>query len=147
MAAVDERLGDDADRIREVDDPGTPCAAPTGELGKLEDQRDRPERLGEAARAGRLLADDAECRRQRLVHQPSRLSADAQLDEHEVRAVDGRLAVPGQDQAPGPVEPFQHPAGEAADDAEPLRVGVEQDEFVDRQTGVRRANPSTNSGV
>ena len=50
MAGVDERLRDDPDRVREVDDPGTGCASPPGELGELEDQRNGPERLGEASR-------------------------------------------------------------------------------------------------
>ena len=36
-------------------------------------------------------------------------------------------------QPAGPVEPVQHPPGQAADDLEALGVDVEQDQLVDRQ--------------
>ena len=65
-------------------------------LGEVEHDGHRPQRLGEAARPGRLLADDAEASGQRLVDQPGRLAADAQLDEHEVGAVERRVAIVGQ---------------------------------------------------
>ena len=64
-------------------------------LGDVEDDRHRPERLGEAAGAGRLLADRPEPRRQRLVDEAGRLAADAQLDEDEVRAVEGGVECSG----------------------------------------------------
>ncbi len=51
VAGVEERLGDDPDRVREVDDPGAGRGPPGGLLGELEHDRDRPQRLGEAARA------------------------------------------------------------------------------------------------
>ena len=36
-------------------------------------------------------------------------------------------------QPAGPSEPVQHPAGEPADDLGAVRIGVEQDELVDRE--------------
>ena len=84
-----QRLGHDPDRVGEVDDPGAGRGAPAGQLGQLEHERDGPQRLGEAAGTGRLLADDAEARRHRLVGQPGGLAADAELDEHEIGAIDG----------------------------------------------------------
>ena len=60
-----------------------------GRLGDVEHHRYRAQSLGEAARPGRLLADAAELERQRLVDEPGRLAADAQLDDDEARAVDG----------------------------------------------------------
>ena len=60
MAVVEQRLGDDPDRVREVDDPGARRRAAGGPLGEVQDDRHGPERLGEAAGAGRLLADRAE---------------------------------------------------------------------------------------
>ena len=43
--------------------------------------------------AGRLLADQPNAVRQRLVDESRGLAADPQLDEDERRAVDGRVAV------------------------------------------------------
>ena len=72
-------------------------------------------------------------RRQRLVDQPRGLAADAELDEHEVGAIDGGLAIAAEHQPAAPVEPIEHPAGEAADDRQPFGIDVEQDQLVDRQ--------------
>ena len=74
-------------------------AAAGGRLGEVEHDRHGPQRLGEAAGAGRLLADGAEAQRQRLVDEPGGLAADAQLDEHEVGAVERRVAVVGRGSA------------------------------------------------
>ena len=63
---------------------------PIDEVGELEHDGHRPERLREAARSGGLLADAVEAQGQRLVEHPGRLATDAQLDEHEGGAVDGR---------------------------------------------------------
>ena len=131
VAVVEQRLGDDPDRVREVDDPGARRRAPVDLLGDVEDDRHGPERLREAAGAGRLLADRAEPRRQRLVDEAGRLAADAELDEDEVGAVERAVAVAVWIEPAGPAEPGQHPPGEAADDLEPLGVDVEQDELVD----------------
>ena len=60
VAVVEERLGDDPDRVGEVDDPGVLGRPLRGELRELEHERHGPQRLGEPAGAGRLLADDPE---------------------------------------------------------------------------------------
>ena len=91
MAVVEQRLADDPDRVREVDDPVVRRREPAGPLGDVEHDRHRPQRLREAARPGRLLADRAESRRKRLVDEAGRLAADAELDDHEVGAVERRV--------------------------------------------------------
>ena len=85
---------------REVDDPGVLRGATGGQLGQLEDARDGPERLGEAAGPGRLLADDTEAQGQGLVDESGRLAAHPQLEKDEVGSVDGRVAVSGEGQSP-----------------------------------------------
>ena len=59
-------------------------------LGDVEHDRDRAQRLGQAAGAGGLLADAAALQRQRLVLIAGRLPADAQLEQHGVGAVQRR---------------------------------------------------------
>ena len=81
------------DRVGEVDDPRARRRALAHFLGDLEQHGHGAQRLGEAARAGRLLADRAELVGQRLVDEPSLLAADAQLDEHEIGAVERLVAV------------------------------------------------------
>ena len=90
VAGVEQRAGDDPDRVREVDDPRVRRGALAHALGDLEHDGHRAHRLGEAAGAGRLLADAAARERHRLVREARRLAADADLDEHEVGAVDAR---------------------------------------------------------
>ena len=63
------------------------CGPARGPLGDVEHHRHRAQRLGEAAGAGGLLADAAALERERLVADPGRLAADAQLDQHDVGAV------------------------------------------------------------
>ena len=125
MPAIDEGLGHDPDRVREIDDPGTRRRAPAGQFGELEHERDRAQRLGQATGTGRLLADDTEGLRQRLVGQPRRLAADAELDEHEIGTVDGGVAIAAEDEPAAPVEAIQHPTGQATDDRQPLGIDVE----------------------
>ena len=135
MAVVEQRLGDDPDRVREVDDPGAlrGALAPDA-LGEIQHDRHGPQRLGEPARARRLLADRAELRRQRLVDEPRRLAADAELDEHEVGAVDRGVGVAGAGSArPGQPSRSSIRAGQPADDLQALGVDVEEDQLVDRQ--------------
>ena len=48
---VEEGARDDADRVREVDDPGVGRRPLTCALGQFEDDRHRAERLGESTRA------------------------------------------------------------------------------------------------
>ena len=58
------------------------------QVGDAEHDRHRTQRLGEPARPGGLLAEQAELVRQRLVDEPGGLAADAQLDQHRGGAVD-----------------------------------------------------------
>ena len=95
MAGVEQRAGDDADRVGEVDDPGARRRALAHALGDLEHDRHGAQRLREAAGAGRLLPDAAAGERQRLVGEPRLLPADPDLDQHEVGAVDRAVEVVG----------------------------------------------------
>src|SRR6266511_535404 len=130
VALVEQRLGDDPDRVGEVDQPGPGGGAAGRLLGDVEHHRHGPQRLGEPARPGGLLADAAELQRQRLVDAPLRLPADAKLDDHEVRAVQRLLEPPGQLQPAAEAGPREHAAGEAADHLQALLVGVEQHQLV-----------------
>ena len=66
----------------------------------------------------------------RLVAQAGRLAAHPELDHDEVRAVDRGVAVGRGHEPAAPAAVVEHPAGEAADDVEPLGVDVEQRELV-----------------
>ena len=83
--------------------------------------------------AGRLLADRAELQGEGLVEQARGLSADPELDQDEVGAVDGGARVIGQRQAAVPAEAGEHPLGQPADDFAALGVDVVERELVDRQ--------------
>ena len=131
VLAVQERLADDTYRVGEVDDPGAVRRTGPGQLGELENQGDGTQRLGEAARAGRLLADGAELRGEGLVDQSGGLPADSELDEHEIGTVHGGVAVEGGHQPPAPAGSRQHALRQAPDHFEPLRLDIEQDQLVD----------------
>jgi hypothetical protein len=60
-------------------------------LGDIQHDRHGAQRLGKASRAGRLLAEQSEPARQRLVDQPGLLTTDPQLYEHGGRGVDGLI--------------------------------------------------------
>ena len=83
MAVVEQRLGDEAGRVGEVEQPGAGRAEAPGVGGDVEHDGHGAQRLGEAARAGRLLSDAAEPQGDGLVAQARGHAADAQLDEHE----------------------------------------------------------------
>jgi len=148
MPFVEQRACDDPDRVREVDDPRVGKLAHA--LSDPEHDRHRPQRLGEAAGARRLLADTAARERERLVAQPRLLAADPDLDQHEVRIRDGRIEVVGDVDRAAVALPLEHAHGEPADDGTPLGIDVVQHELRDveaRQTrdelrGIRR--PATN---
>ena len=133
VAGIEQGLGDDPDRVGEVHDPGVRRTAPTDLLGEVEDDGHGPQRLGEAARAGRLLADAAEAVGQGLIRVAGLLPADPELDEHERRAVDGLVALGRGDQPPRPALATEDPLGEPGHDGQALAVDVVQDELVDRQ--------------
>ena len=133
ISAINERLGHDPDRVGEVDDPGIRRAAAGRDVGQVEDDRYGAQRLGQAAGTGRLLADGAEADRDRLVQQPRRLPADAELDQHEAGAVDGSLDVGGERQSALEPEAGEHAAGHAADHGAALVIDVVEHELIDGQ--------------
>ena len=90
-------------------------------------------RLREPAGAGRLLADAAARERDRLVAEPRRLAADADLDEHEVGAVDRAVEVARELERAAEAARVEHPPRERADDLEPLGVDVVQRQLADRR--------------
>ena len=139
MTGVEQRAGDDPDRVREVDDPRTGGGALADALGDLEHDRDRAQRLGEPARARRLLPDAPAGVRDRLVREPRRLAADADLDEHEVGAVDGAVEIAGDEQLAVEALAPSIRAGHAADDLAALAVDVVQRELASRRCGRARA--------
>src|SRR6185312_6847024 len=133
MAGVQESARHDPDRVREVDDPGVVSRELADALGDSEDDRDRPHRLGESARAGRLLPDAAAGKRHRLVREPRLLAADPDLDEDEVGAVHGAVEVVRDDELSLETVPLEHARGETAHDLAALGVDVLQYELAHRK--------------
>ena len=133
VASVDQCLGHDPDRVREVDHPVPGGGPAVHRLGELQDHRHRADCLGQAAGTGRLLADRPEAGRDGLVAQARGLTADPELDEHEIGAVQCCIAIGRPDQAPGPAGFPEHSLGETADDRKALGIDIEQDELVDGQ--------------
>ena len=127
---VEQRLGHDPDRVREVDDPGPRLRPPAGLLRDLEYHRHRPQSLGEAAGSGGLLTDAAELEGKGLVYQPSGLPPDPQLDYHEIGAVEGSVAVLGHGQDGGRALFAQNPPSQSAHGVQADGVGIEQDQLV-----------------
>jgi len=134
MARIEERAGDDANRIGEIDDPdpvGRPRRSP---LRDLEHHRNRAKRLGKAAGAGRLLADATEWEGHRFVAQARLLSADADLEEDEVGPVQRAIEIARESQSPGEALARKHPPGQPADYLEPPRIDVLQGELAHVET-------------
>jgi hypothetical protein len=77
VSGVEQGPGDDADRVGEVDDPGVRRGQCPDAFGDVEDDRHGPQRLGQPARPGGLLADAAALQREGLVGDARRLPADA----------------------------------------------------------------------
>ena len=98
VAGVEQCADDDADGVREVDDPGAVGGALTHALGDPEDDGHGSQGLPEPAGAGRFLANASTSERNRLVGEPCRLAADAQLDEDERRPLGGAVEVVGDGQ-------------------------------------------------
>ncbi len=120
VAVVEQRAGDDADRVREAHQPRVRRQLPRPPR-HVQHDRHRAQRLREPACAGRLLADAAARLRERLVGDPRRLPAHPQLDDHHVRAAEpcvhiGRPRDTVVEQA----------AAERADHREPAGGGVDQ---------------------
>src|SRR5205823_6985257 len=146
---VEQRARDDADRIREVDDPGSRRRALGDALGELEHDGHRAHRLREAARPGRLLADAAAPERHGLVAQPSLLAADADLEERERGPLERAVEIARPHERAVVVLLREHPLREPTDDVEPIAVDVVQRHLVHRELRemrhelgrVRRARP------
>ncbi len=132
VPGLQQGAGDDPDRVREVDDPGV-RAGPPDPLGDVQHHRDRPQRLGEPARAGGLLPDAAALQRPGLVLQPGRLPADAQLEQHRVGALDARVEIGGGGDPSRMPLPGEDPPGQRADQLQPLGGGVDEHQLADRQ--------------
>ncbi len=131
VPGVEQRPGDHADRVGEVDEPRAWRGPPPGELGDLEDERHGAQRLGEPARPRRLLPHAAEVERPGLVPVARRLPADPELDEHRGRAVDPVVGVGGPpDGRPVPVRSHD-PRRHRPDHGQPRLVRVDQDQLGD----------------
>src|SRR5947209_11248805 len=124
VPGIEERPGNDADRVREVDDPSAVGSELTGTLRHLQHHGHRPHRLGEPAGAGRLLADTATRRRDRLVAQARRLAPDAELDDDRRRCVERAVELAGEAEGAGEALALQNPCGQTAHDLESLRIDV-----------------------
>ena len=130
---VEESAGHDPDGVRKVHDPGIRLGAGLHLIRDVEHDRHGAHGLGEPAGARRLLADAAAGEGDRLVPQPRRLAAHAQLEQDECGSLDGAVEVVGHDQRPAEPLPLEHPCRHLADHCAAFRVDVVEDEFVDRQ--------------
>ena len=131
MTVIEQRAGDDPDRVGEVDDPRVRRSAAPHFVGDVEHDRHRAQSLGEASGTGGLLADAAASQRNGLVEVPCRLTADAQLQKHEVGAVDRLGKIGSSGQLPVPSMTAGDPLAHTGDSLETGRVGVAQHELVD----------------
>ncbi len=129
--ACEQRPGDDADRVGEVDDPRVRCCL-GDPLGDVEHDRHGPQRLGQPARAGRLLPDAAALQRPGLVLVAGGLAADPQLEQHRVHAVERGLEGRRRDQLSRVAQPREDPPPDARDQLEPLGRRVDEHQLVDR---------------
>ena len=93
VPGVQQGAGDDADRVGEVDDPGAGVGPLPGPFRDVQHDRHRAQRLGQPARAGRLLADAAALQRPGLVPLPGGLAADPELEQDRARPVEPFIQV------------------------------------------------------
>ena len=147
VTAVQERLRHESRGVGEVDEPGARSTAASGLLRQLEHHRNGAERLGEAARSRRLLADGAEPPRDRLVRQTCDLAPDPELHDHEVGPLQPLLPPSGEDQPAAPSHAIEHPTGERSHDLEPQGSGSRRTSSSTGSRSARVTSPSTSSGV
>ncbi len=102
-------------------------------LRDLEHDRHGPHGFGEATGAGRLLADAAARRRDRLVAQPRRLAADPDLDQDGVGAVERAVDLARELERSRETLALKDPLREPAHDVEPRRVDVVEHEVAHAQ--------------
>ena len=115
---------DDADRIREVDDPDVVGSELPRARRDLEDDRDRSQGFRQAAGAGGLLSDAAARKRHGLVGEACGLPSDAQLHEHERRAVERTVEVVCDEELAAVAGGVEHPPRESADYLAAFGVGI-----------------------
>ena len=129
VPGVEQRAGDDPDRVREVDDPG--AAAPRARAPARR-SRARPGRCAWPWRSRLRRSSPGRCSRRRAARsrrQPRRLAADADLEQHEVGAVERASRSPVSSSSPLVALRGEHPRGQAADDLAALGVDVVQREL------------------
>ena len=131
VALVEQGLRHDPHRVGEVDQPRAGVGPGRHLLGQAEDDRHRPQRLGQPAGADGLLAQAPVADGKRLVDVAGRLAADAQLHDDEVGALEGGVRVGRRREGPAPSTRAQDALGEPTDDVAPHVARVEQDEVVD----------------
>ena len=131
VTLVEQRLGDDPDRVGEVHQPRAGVGPGRHLLGQLEHDGHRAERLGQPAGAHGLLAQASVPHRQRLVHVAGRLPPDAQLDDDEVGPFERGVGIGRRRERPAPTPRPQDALREPADDLATHVARVEQDEVVD----------------
>ena len=141
VPGVEQRAGDDADRVGEVDHPRVGGGQLAGALGDVEDDGNRAQRLRQTARAGGLLADATALERPGLVAVPGRLAADPQLQHDGVRGVQPRVEVGRPGHLRGVTVMGHDPLRHAADQLQPVRVGVDQHEFLKGQRVAQPGHP------
>jgi hypothetical protein len=121
-------LGDQPGRVGEVDDPGVGGEAGHAP-GDVHGHRDRAQAVGDAARADRLLAEDALREGHPLVVGTALQAADADRREDEVGAAQSLVEV-GRGGHRGGARDGRRLFGEdPADRGEPARVQVVQDDL------------------
>ena len=148
VPGLEQRPGDDADGVGEVDDPRVRAARFCTRVGDVEDHGDRPQRLRQTAGAGGLLPDAAALERARSRRRAARgLSADAQLDEHGVGAGDAGVEVGVVVSSPGWPWRWSIRRPSPPMSASRSSVGVDQDQLVDRERVRSLPMPSISSGV
>ena len=133
VAGVEQRARDDADRVREVDDPRVRRRIGSRALRDLEHDGDGAQRLGEASGAGGLLPDAAAAQRRGLVAEARLLPADPDLQQHEVSALDGTVEIVGHRQPAAVALLLQHARRHGADDLAALAIDVVQHELAHRK--------------
>jgi hypothetical protein len=124
VAAVEERARHDADRVREIDDPCVRGRPLSRFLGNVEHHRNSAQRFGEAARARRFLANTSAPQRHCLVEMARGLAANAQLDQHEVGAVERAREIRRRRKLARPSVAIEEPATETSDHFETTNVGI-----------------------
>jgi len=131
MPVIEQRPCDDPDRIREVDDPGAVSSTFSYAVGDPEHDRNGAQGLAETTGAGRLLPDAAAGEWHGLVREAGLLASDADLDQHEIGAVDGPVEIVGDLEPPLVPLTVEHPLREPTDDFAPLRIDVLEHEVGD----------------